>query len=195
MIDIDFQKLWEQLTNYLTDFAKNYGYLGLFFVVLLCDASIILPLPGYAVIIALSSVLNPIHVAIVSAIAGTIGEFTAYFLGLGTKRLTSVETERIRELFEKYGLWIIYVFACTPLPFDLISIFCGFVGVNPAIYALLTLMGKFTLYAVLAYQGKTLFDLITQISEGQINIYTVLLLSFLIAVIVISIYVAKRLYK
>jgi membrane protein YqaA with SNARE-associated domain len=194
-IDIDFQGLWQQITDFFTSFAQTYGYLGLFLAVLICDASIILPLPGYAVIIALSSVLNPIHVAIVSAIAGTIGEFTTYFLGLGTKRLTDTETEHMREIYEKYGLWTIYIFACTPLPFDIISIVCGFLGVNPAVYAFFTLLGKFTLYTVLAYQGKTLFDMIAQITQGEINMYSILFLAFLVAIIVISIYIAKRLYK
>jgi hypothetical protein len=60
-----------------------YGYPGIFLIMLLANATVILPAPGVAVVFAMGSVFHPLGVAFAAGAGGAIGELTGYLAGYG----------------------------------------------------------------------------------------------------------------
>ncbi len=106
----------------------RWGYLGVFVVMIINSATIILPSVGYAVLAASTQALNPVLVGIVGGLGATIGETTSYFLGR-TGRSAMAGTGLLqRLLLRSEGRWVgpvLFVFAALPLPFDIASIYAG----------------------------------------------------------------------
>ena len=53
----------------------DYGYLGVFLIAVLGNATVVFPVPGMAVVFASASVLNPILVGLVAGLGEPLGEF------------------------------------------------------------------------------------------------------------------------
>ncbi len=63
----------------------SYGYLGIFLLSLIGNATVVLPMPAFLTALAGGSVLNPAAVGIVAAAGATIGELSGYLMGMGGK--------------------------------------------------------------------------------------------------------------
>src|SRR3990172_4228321 len=64
----------------------NYGYLGAFLISLVSSATVIVPVPGIVVLIALAAPpasLNPVLVGLAGSTGGIIGEMTGFMVGYG----------------------------------------------------------------------------------------------------------------
>jgi membrane protein YqaA with SNARE-associated domain len=59
----------------------KYGYIGIFLLSILANATIILPAPGFAIVFAMGSVFNPFAVALAAGAGAAIGELTGYLAG------------------------------------------------------------------------------------------------------------------
>ncbi len=119
--------------NLFLDLVVQYGYLGIFIVSLVSNGSIILPVPYLFVIYGLgtTNLFNPILVAVSAGVGATFGELTLYFLSaLGRYKLPEAyraRAEKLKVLIDRYGPFIIFIFALTPLPDDLIYPILGVV--------------------------------------------------------------------
>lgn len=106
-----------------------YGYVGAFLIALLSSATILIPAPGWAVVIALSRVLNPVAVGIVAGIGSAIGELTAYIAGDGLRDMIDgrlKETKDIENLVRSYDMLAIALLEFIPNPlFDIAGIVAG----------------------------------------------------------------------
>jgi membrane protein YqaA with SNARE-associated domain len=161
--------------------VSTYGYFGVFLVELISSSSILFPLHGYLVVIAAGTVLNPFLVAICAGLGAAVGELTGYILGVGGGKLIGkAELESARRMYTKYGLWTIFLFASTPLPFDVIGILCGTLRVDLRIFFLMTFVGKASLYTLLAYTGRGTLSLVKSLLRGQIDLYSIAFLTLLI---------------
>ncbi len=139
--------------KYLVD---TFGYFGVFLANLISNASIIFPLPGIIFIFTLAPVLNPFLVAIFGGVGAAIGEITSYLLGRGSKELLKEKYHKrfddFKKHFHKYGgfFWIIGL-AATPMPFDIIGIFCGMMEYPPKKYFIAVLIGEIIKALLVAY--------------------------------------------
>ncbi len=105
-----------------------YGYAGVFFITLVANASVILPLPGLVLPFALGAVLHPFWVAMAAAAGATLGELSGYVLGLSGQAFVEDYRiyRRLKTLMERYGPWVILATALLPLPlFDFVGILAG----------------------------------------------------------------------
>ena len=68
------------IRDQVEEFAQ-YGYFGAFLIMVIANATVILPAPGVAVVFAMGGVLNPLGVALAAGAGGTIGELTGYLAG------------------------------------------------------------------------------------------------------------------
>ncbi len=106
---------------------ENYGYLGAFLVSLVSNATIILPMPGFLIIFALGALFNPFLVGLAGATGGAGGEALSYILGwtgrgvIQDRRLYDKAVQWLR----RWGVWVIFVFAVAPLPFDIMGMVAG----------------------------------------------------------------------
>ena len=145
------------------EFLLTWGYIGVFILSLVGTATLFLPLPVDGIIFALGSKLNPWLLGIIAGIGMSLGELTAYYAGyLGTvlveKRRHLEKIDKIRDVFQKYGFFTIPLFAFTPLPFDLIGIFCGVIKYDVRKFFIGTLLGKTPRALILALAGNYTFQ-------------------------------------
>jgi len=142
----------------------NYGYLGAFLISLVGNATIILPVPTFMIVVALGASFNPFLVGLTSALGGTIGEMTCYLLGLSGRGV--VENRRLYDRavqwLQKWGALTVFVFALTPSPFDVMGMVAGLLRYPFWKFFLATLCGKIIKYIVLALAGAWGWDVVTR---------------------------------
>lgn len=108
-----------------------YAYAVVFLVTLVGSASVVLPMPGLALVLAAATLYNPLWVALFASVGSTLGEVTAYALGAwGGKALLHRRRPQLYHRAEawarRYGLGAVFFFALVPLMvFDLVGIAAG----------------------------------------------------------------------
>ncbi len=143
----------------LEDFGK-VGYVGVFVVNLVASAALVVPIPGLAFALAAGSVLTPWIVGIAGATGSTIGEFTSYFAGTGSRdeiRRMLAENKwypRIERWLEKRGFVTIFALAIIPSPgMDVVGFACGSMRYRIFKFGLAILLGKLVKFIATAYLG------------------------------------------
>jgi len=136
---------------------KQYGYLGIFFVALLANATIFIPAPGVAIIYAMGAIFNPIYVGLAAGTGGAIGELSGYlagFSGQGIIERTHVY-ERVKPYVEKYGGWAILFLSAIPNPlFDVAGFAAGIAKMSMRTFLFSVWIGQLIKMTLFAYAGK-----------------------------------------
>lgn len=136
----------------------QWGYFGAFTISLVASASIILPIPGLPIAMAMGTVLNPLLLGFVTGFGSAIGELTGYLAGASGRALAEADQQpqfgRIHGWTERYGPLAIFVLAATPFPlFDLAGIAAGATGMPLWSFFLATALGKIVKYTIAIYLG------------------------------------------
>ena len=166
--------MWTELVN----IALAHGYLGVFILAILCNMTFFLPAPVVVPIYALGVTHNPIILGLSSGLGSTIGEFSSYVIGVASKKVIDTRYERqlriTRRLLEKHGMILVFIFALTPLPDDLLLVTFGIVDYDLKKAFTAMLAGKILMNIGVAYAGRysfpTLWTYITAISPLQAGI-------------------------
>lgn len=143
---------------------QKYGYAGVFLISLLSSATLFLPAPGWAAVIAMSRILDPIILGVVAGVGSAIGELTGYIAGDGAREILNKnikESKKIEKLVEKYGIIAIFLFAAIPNPlFDIAGLVAGGLKIPWWRYLIACAAGRILRYVVLAMVGKFTLGLI-----------------------------------
>lgn len=172
----------------MTDFALQFGYLGVFIISFIGSVSVIFPIPYTIVIFFLGSVLDPVFVAVSGGLGAAIGEFSGYAIGYSGTKIISEERRKkmgyMVKLFDKYGPASIFFFALTPLPDDLLFIPLGVMR-YPFLKAFIpALLGKTLMTFILAFSGQQSIELIEVIFGGAGWLGTIITVVLLVVIIV-----------
>ncbi len=133
---------------------QEYGYAGVFVISLLTAATIFVPAPGWAAVIAMGGVLNPYIVGIVAGIGSGIGESTGYLIGNGARELSDAKFGKYKELIKKYGSGAVFVLAFIPNPlFDIAGFVAGALKIRIWKFLLACILGRILRYVILAHVG------------------------------------------
>ena len=62
--------------EFFVGLVESVGYLGVFAAMIIVNASVFLPLPGFVIIAAAAAFLNPLLVGAAAAAGGAIGELS-----------------------------------------------------------------------------------------------------------------------
>lgn len=172
--------------EYLID---TFGYLGIFIVEAIANATLFFPIPGAIFTMASGLFLNPIMVGIYAGLGAAVGELTGYLVGFGGGVLIEdkVEFKSMRRVYAKYGLWTIYIFSAIPFPFDIIGIICGVLRVRPLAFFVLTALGKITSRVMLAAVGTQVANIFIGILEGRFDLLAIILILIISAIFTFSI--------
>ncbi len=172
---------------------ESYGYLGAFLICLVTNATVILPFPGIVVLFALGAAFNPLFIGLAAGIGGTIGEMTAYLLGYSGRGVVANIRfyDRSVQWLEKWGVLTVFVFALTPLPFDVLGIAAGLLRFPFWKFFIACWLGKTLLYIGMAFAGAWGWEafvsgglsLASPISAGTLAALGVLLLLALALII------------
>lgn len=136
---------------------QGYGYVGLFILSIIGNATIILPAPVILTTFVAGAVFNPIVVAFVVATGATIGEITGYLAGYGSTDLIDGDPKlaKVKKWMDRFGLWVIFVLAAVPNPFfDLAGIVAGATGVSIYKYLIVVWLGKLIKFGLIAVIGS-----------------------------------------
>jgi len=119
------------LGQYQPDLVKRfegYGYLGVFVISLISNATVILPVPGILLFIPVISDFNPALLGLVGATGGAIGEITGYLAGRSGRGIIrpGKTYNRFEAWMKRYGMWGVFAIAAIPLlPVDVAGIIAG----------------------------------------------------------------------
>ncbi|MEE9324838.1 MAG: VTT domain-containing protein [Dehalococcoidia bacterium] len=135
---------------------KDVGYLGVFLATLLGNATIILPLPAGAAVIAGGALLSPILVALVGGVGATLGELTGYGAGYGGKAIFEKRDiyRKIEGWMHAHGTIVLFVLSIIPNPFfDIAGLAAGSVRFPLWRFFLVVWAGKTIQYTGVAFAG------------------------------------------
>jgi membrane protein YqaA with SNARE-associated domain len=191
----------DDLAEWMKSFALQYGYVGIFLVSLLGASSIFVPIPSTVVIFILGGwqvngnwIFDPLLIAVFAGLGSTLGEFSGYLLGLGGRKIIGDKYKKkmdiLMRLFKRFGPVIIFIFALTPLPDDLLFIPLGVMRYSMLAAFIPALLGKFLSNLIVAYAGRffipTVRDFFGVEGEGMsLLVGTVLAVVLLVVVFVI----------
>ncbi len=138
-------------------FVETTGYLGIFLVSFIGSASIILPVPFIAVVFSAGAFLNPLFVGISAGFGAALGELTGYGVGYGGQKIMKKYKpyfDLAEKWFQKHGgFFVIFIFAVTPLPSDVIGLLCGAMKYPVKKFIIASLLGKIVANLIVAYAG------------------------------------------
>lgn len=145
---------------YKNDLAKlaSYGYMGIFLVSVLGNATVVIPAPVILSAFIGGSVYNPIIVGLVVALGATIGELTGFMAGLGGRVAITDHRhfKRIEKWMTKSGFLTLLFLAAIPNPlFDLAGIFAGATNYPIKKFLLATFIGKSLKFLTVALLGSS----------------------------------------
>jgi membrane protein YqaA with SNARE-associated domain len=137
---------------------RSWGYFGAFVINAISSATLVLPVPGAALVLAMSTELNPWWLSIVSGVGSAVGELTGYFAGATGQRFIPDSQrptmDRLHVLTEKYGALLLIVLAAYPFPlFDMAGIVAGASKMHLWKFVTATALGKAIKYAFLIALG------------------------------------------
>lgn len=179
--------------GWMGELVANYGYFGAFFISLFGNFTIFFPVPFVVTIYAFGAVLNPLLLGITCGLGSTVGEFSAYIIGRGGRKILEDRYgERLRSaklLVQRYGALAIFFFAVLPLPDDLILIPLGILRYDLRKAMLSMLIGKTLMCLGIAYAGKYSYDVVREIfkSSGYIGGISSVILLIIIMVVLVKI--------
>jgi len=151
-----FNYLLSPLKTRLQDFAWM-AYLIVFGTNLLANLTVVAPVPiGASIMVTAAGFYNPVLIALVAAIGGTLGELSGYYAGSLGKKVAFKDYpeayDRVAGWVNQYGFWAIAVIAFQPvIPFDMAGLVAGASKMPAPKFLLACFIGKFPKYIILCY--------------------------------------------
>jgi membrane protein YqaA with SNARE-associated domain len=136
----------------------DFGYLGAFGSAALANATVIVPVPYYPLLIRLAQVLNPWGVVLAAAAGSVVGELVAYFVGRSGRHAVAATTFYLWVQRQLSHPWraplVLFALSAPPNPlFDVAGLLAGALGVPLWVYALSTFLGRIVRMATVIYIG------------------------------------------
>jgi len=134
---------------------ENYGYLGAFFISLLANATVIVPVPAFLAMFVLGAAFNPLLLGLVGGMGAAIGELTGYMLGYSGRVVIENRKwyDRAMRWLKRWGVLTIFVFALTPLPDDVAGFAAGILRLPIWKFLVSCFLGKALMSVGLAFAG------------------------------------------
>lgn len=123
-------------------YDDKYGYLGVFILCFICNATVFAPAPSLIVAVTAAQTLQPLPVILLGASGTTLGEMVGYFSGKVWRAFIQKDG-RITSWIVRHGAIAVFLFALMPLPFfDLAGIASGYSKMKWYTFTLSCFLGK-----------------------------------------------------
>jgi membrane protein YqaA with SNARE-associated domain len=135
---------------------QGYGYLGVFLISVLLNATIVLPAGNFLVLAAMGAVLpSATLVGLAGGIGAAIGELTGYAAGYSGQAIVARQRvyTRLKEWVRKWGMLTIFVLSVVPIIFDLAGIAAGALRLPLWKFFIACWLGRTILYLIIAWGG------------------------------------------
>jgi len=148
--------------NQIKEFAR-FGYAGIFFISILSNATLIMPIPGVVFTSAMGAVFNPFWVAIAAGCGAALGELTGYLAGFSGQFVVEQKDwyQKLKQLMKRYGNLTILVMAFIPNPlFDLTGIAAGALKMPVVRFLFWCAIGKILKMLLFAMTGSSVLQFV-----------------------------------
>ena len=168
-LSFGFVYLFQYLIAYFNISVERFAttaYLVVFVVTLASNAGIFVPVYIHiSIMIAAAQYWNPVLIALVASVAGTLGEMSGYYAGYLGKRIAQLENipgyQRLVGWMNKHGPWGIFLISAQPiLPFDVAGLLAGASKMPLWKFLLPCWAGRFPKYLVACYVGPAVFNIL-----------------------------------
>jgi membrane protein YqaA with SNARE-associated domain len=160
--------LWLALNPEWVMRLGRWGYIGAFLISAVASATIILPAPGIAVVIAMAEALDPVLLGIIAGVGSAIGELTGYVAGASGRAFVPekqrLQFERLQNLTNRYGALLLFFLAAIPFPlFDFAGIIAGMMRMNALLFVVTVALGKSIKYVIMILVGAGFLQVLQQL--------------------------------
>jgi uncharacterized membrane protein YdjX (TVP38/TMEM64 family) len=142
--------------------VEKLGYLGVFVISVILNATIIIPVSNLGIIVAMGVVLSmPWAVGLIGGTGAAIGEMTGYIAGRSGRGLLAKNKIylRVEGWVKRWGWLAIFVLSMVPLVFfDIASVIAGALRMPYWKYILATWAGRTITYVIFAYFGTNIIN-------------------------------------
>lgn len=148
---------------------RGYGYLGVFLISVVGNATVLLPVPSLAVVFAGGGVLNPLLVGLVAGLGEPLGELTGYLAGYGGSAVIEdrQRAEQLRAWMQRHGFLTLLVLAAIPNPlFDIAGGMAGIMRYPVLKFLLACWLGKTIKALAIAFLGSVSLGMIAPWLRG-----------------------------
>jgi len=178
---------------WLEGLAYTFGYSGVFILALLCNITFFLPAPLVVPVYAMGAFHNPILLGLYSGLGSTIGEFSSYYIGIGGSKIINKKYSKqvaiTRCLLERHGAFLIFLFAFTPLPDDLLLVTYGIIKYDLKKAFTAMLLGKILMNTLVSYAGRYSFNLVW---SNIISLSPIHLIIFSALILLVTVYLIRQ---
>ncbi len=157
------------LLNVLQLSAKQaLGYPAIFLIVLLGNATVILPVPSIFAVCSGGIALTPLLVGLVGGFGMALGEITGYLAGFSGSNLASKTWvyRRVQPWMQRRGWMVVMAFASIPNPFfDIVGLAAGATRIPIWQFLGAAWVGKTVMATVTAYGCALGYDFFRAIAQ------------------------------
>ena len=147
-----------------TRIALHYGYWGAFFSAVIGSITIVVVFPYTLIVFFLATQgLSAFWLGVLMGVGATIGQMSGYFIGMAGTKFLKREKPETYDALEKIihvrpwlVQWLLFFFAVTPLPDDLLFIPLGMLRYSWLLVFVPTLFGKVISGLLVTYSSKFL---------------------------------------
>lgn len=155
---------WLGTQRELVQRFSQWGYVSSFVISLIGSATVILPAPGLALILALGAHLNPVLLGVVAGFGSGLGELSGYLAGRASRNLVSQRGKFnafLHHMTTRYTAPALFVLAILPLPiFDIAGILAGALRMPVVRFLAIVISGKIIKHILAAYLGAEFFEMV-----------------------------------
>ena len=145
------------------DNLKAYGYLGVFIISVILNATIIIPVSNMTVIMALGATMPlPYLVGLVGGLGAGIGEMTGYVAGRSGRDLLARNKiyQRVEGWVKRWGWIAVFILSLFPFVFDVVGIIAGAMRMPVWKFFVACWLGRTISYVTVAYLASVGFKAI-----------------------------------
>ena len=148
---------------------QQYGYLGVFLISIILNATVILPVGNLVIIFTLGAVLPSfLLVGLAGGLGAAIGEMTGYMAGYSGRGIIQRQTlyKRLEEWVKKWGALTIFGLSVVPFFFDIAGIAAGALRFPVWKFFVACWLGRTLLYIIFAWGGSIGWDALRNFLGG-----------------------------
>jgi len=135
---------------------QGYSYLGVFFISVLLNATIVLPAGNFLVLATMGAVLpSATLVGLVGGLGAAVGELTGYAAGYSGQAIITRQKvyARLKGWVARWGMLTIFILSVVPFVFDLAGIAAGVIRFPLWKFFIACWLGRTILYLIIAWGG------------------------------------------
>jgi membrane protein YqaA with SNARE-associated domain len=142
----------------LLERLRSFGYLGAFFAAALANATVLVPVPYFPLLIRLGQVVDPWGVVLAAAAGSACGELAAYYVGRAG-RGAAAQTRFYHWVREQLSNpWrapiLLFALSAPPMPiFDVAGLLAGALGVPVSVFFVSVFLGRIIRMAMVVFIG------------------------------------------